>query len=219
MAQTKRVLVVDDHPVVRRGLRAMLEGESWVSEVLEAASVADAVREAVAGQADVVAMDFALPDGDGIEATRRILAARPAARVVMLTMTDDHDVVVKALNAGAAGFVVKDDDPDVVIDALRTAGNGGVVLGPSVTASVLVGMGRGGAARELPAPFDRLTPREREIVGHLLTGEPNAEIARHLTVSEKTIRNQLTAVFAKIGVTDRTQAVLRARDVGMPAAH
>jgi DNA-binding NarL/FixJ family response regulator len=216
MAQTKRVLVVDDHPVVRRGLRAMLEGEPWVSEVLEAATVADAVREAVTGQADVVAMDFALPDGDGIEATRRILTARPSARIVMLTMTDDEDVVINALHAGAAGFVVKDDDPDVVIDALRTAGNGGVVLGPSVTASVLGGMGR---ARELPPPFDRLTPREREIVGHLLTGEPNAEIARHLTVSEKTIRNQLTGVFAKIGVTDRTQAVLRARDVGMPPAH
>ncbi|MDP9795545.1 DNA-binding NarL/FixJ family response regulator [Catenuloplanes nepalensis] len=218
MAQTKRVLVVDDHPVVRRGLRAMLEGESWVSEVLEASTVADAVREAVAGQADVVAMDFALPDGDGIEATRRILAARPAARIVMLTMTDDHDVVLKALNAGAAGFVVKDDDPDVVIDALRTAGNGGVVLGPSITATVLGGMNRG-TARELPPPFDKLTPREREIMSHLLTGEPNAEIAKHLTISEKTIRNQLTAVFAKIGVTDRTQAVLRARDVGMAAAH
>ncbi|WP_232323407.1 response regulator [Catenuloplanes japonicus] len=212
----KRVLVVDDHPVVRRGLRAMLESESWVSEVLEAATVADAVREAVAGQADVIAMDFALPDGDGIEATRRILAARPSCRIVMLTMSDDQDVVINALRAGAAGFVVKDDDPDVVIDALRTAGNGGVVLGPSVTASVLDGVGR---AKELPAPFDRLTPREREIVGHLLSGEANAEIARHLTVSEKTIRNQLTAVFAKIGVTDRTQAVLRARDVGMPPAH
>lgn len=218
MAQTKRVLVVDDHPVVRRGLRAMLESESWVSEVLEAATVADAVREAVAGQADVVAMDFALPDGDGIEATRRILAARPATRIVMLTMTDDHDVVVKALTAGAAGFVVKDDDPDVVIDALRTAGNGGVVLGPSITATVLGGMHRG-TGRELPPPFDKLTPREREIMAHLLTGEANVEIAKHLTVSEKTIRNQLTAVFAKIGVTDRTQAVLRARDVGMPAAH
>ncbi|MFI5841858.1 response regulator [Catenuloplanes sp. NPDC051500] len=216
MAQMKRVLVVDDHPVVRRGLRAMLENEDWVSEVLEASTVADAVREAVAGQADVVAMDFALPDGDGIEATRKILAARPAARIVMLTMTDDEDVVINALQAGAAGFVVKDDDPDVVIDALRTAGNGGVVLGPSVTASVLSGVGR---TKPLPAPFDKLTPREREIMGHLLTGEANAEIARHLTVSEKTIRNQLTAVFAKIGVTDRTQAVLRARDVGMAPAH
>ena len=218
MADGKRELVVDDHPVVRRGLRAMLESETWVAEVLEASTVADAVREAVAGRADVVAMDFALPDGDGIEATRRILAARPATRIVMLTMTDDHDVVLKALHAGAAGFVVKDDDPDVVIDALRTAGNGGVVLGPSITATVLSGISRG-TARELPAPFDRLTPREREIVAHLLTGESNAEIARHLTVSEKTIRNQLTAVSAKLGVTDRTQAVIRARDVGMPPAH
>ena len=194
----------------------MLDGEPWVAEVLEAATASEALRQAVTQSVDVIAMDLVLPDGDGIEATRRILAARPACRIVMLTMSDDEDVVINALRAGAAGFVVKDDDPDVVIDALRTAGNGGVVLGPSVTASVLSGVGR---AKELPAPFDRLTPREREIVGHLLSGEANAEIARHLNVSEKTIRNQLTAVFAKIGVADRTQAVLRARDVGMAPAH
>jgi DNA-binding NarL/FixJ family response regulator len=215
MAGQRRVLIVDDHPVVRRGLRAMLDNEPWVGEVLEAATAADAVRVAVGHPADVIAMDIGLPDGDGIEATRRIVQARPDVKVLMLTMTDDEDVVAGALRAGARGYLLKDTDPDAVLDALRTVAAGGVVLGPRVGPSLLATLRREPAS--LPPPFDRLTGREREILARLAAGDSNARIARHLGLSEKTIRNQLSVVFTKLGVADRVQAALLARDAGITA--
>jgi two-component system nitrate/nitrite response regulator NarL len=208
-----RVLIVDDHPVVRRGLRVMLEGEPWVRDVTEAASVEEAVREAVTCQADVIAMDVVLPDGDGVDATRRILEACPDAAVLMLTMADDDEIVARALSAGARGFLLKDTDPDMVLDALRTVASGGVVLGPKVGPTVLTALRRAPAV--LPPPFDRLTARELEIVNRLAVGDSNAQIARQLNVSEKTIRNQMSAVFHKLNVSDRVQAALLARDAGI----
>lgn len=210
---TWRVLVVDDHAVVRRGLRAMLAGEPWVADVAEAATVAEAVREAVSQRAQVVAMDIVLPDGDGIEATERILRAVPHARVLMLTMADDEDVVARALRAGARGYLLKDTDPDTLVDALRTVAVGGVVLGPRVGPQLLASVRRG--EPRLPAPLDRLTGREREILARLVAGDSNARIARHLGLSEKTVRNQLTTIFQKLGVADRVQAALLARDAGL----
>ncbi len=207
-----RVLVVDDHPVVRRGLRAMLAGEGWVAEVLEADTVAAAVREAVIGAVDLVAMDVALPDGDGIDATRRILHARPDTKVLILTMADDEDIAARALRAGARGYVLKLTDPETVVDALRAVAAGSIVLGPSIGPMLLTAVRREPAA--LPAPFDQLTARERQIVTLLAKGASNARIARQLGISEKTIRNQLTPLFVKLGVTDRVQAALRARDAG-----
>jgi DNA-binding NarL/FixJ family response regulator len=207
-----RVLVVDDHPVVRRGLRTMLDGEPWVCEVLEAATVAEAVRTVVTRQIHVVAMDVSLPDGDGVEAVGRILAARPEAKVLMLTMADDEEIVARALRAGASGYLVKETDPDTIVEALHTVAVGGVVLGPRIGPSVLSALRRAPAA--LPAPFDRLTARERDILARLASGESNARIARQLGVSEKTVRNQLSSVFAKLEVADRVQAALLARDAG-----
>ena len=213
MDEPIRVLIVDDHPVVRRGLRVMLEGEPWVRDVTEAASVEEAVREAVTCQADVIAMDVVLPDGDGVDATRRILEACPNAAVLMLTMADDDEIVARALSAGARGFLLKDTDPDMVLDALRTVASGGVVLGPKVGPTVLTALRRAPAV--LPPPFDRLTTRELEIVNRLAVGDSNAQIARQLNVSEKTIRNQMSAVFNKLNVSDRVQAALLARDAGL----
>ncbi|MEU8403669.1 response regulator transcription factor [Nonomuraea sp. NPDC048892] len=210
-----RVLVVDDHPVVRRGLRAMLSGEHWVGEVLEADTVAAAVRAAVTEAVDLVAMDVALPDGDGIDATARILRARPDTKVLILTMADDEDVATRALRAGARGYVLKLTDPETVVDALRAVAAGSIVLGPSIGSALLTAASREPAA--LPAPFDQLTERERQIVTLLAKGDSNARIARQLGVSEKTIRNQLTPLFTKLGVTDRVQAALRARDAGFGA--
>lgn len=207
-----RVLVVDDHPVVRRGLRAMLAAEHWVAEVLEADTVAAAVREAVTGAVDLVAMDVALPDGNGIDATRRILHARPDTKVLILTMADDEDIAARALRAGARGYVLKLTDPETVVDALRAVAAGSIVLGPSIGPMLLTAARREPAA--LPPPFDQLTARERQIVTLLAKGNSNARIARQLGVSEKTIRNQLTPLFTKLGVTDRVQAALRARDAG-----
>ncbi|MGH3909294.1 MAG: response regulator [Pseudonocardiaceae bacterium] len=212
MKERLRVLIVDDHPVVRRGLRTMLEGEPWVAAVAEAATVADAVKEAVTQQVHVVAMDVTLPDGDGIDATRRIVRARPDARVLVLTMSDDEDIVARAFDAGARGYLLKDTDPETVIDSLRTVAAGGVVLGPRIGLAVL-GTGQRQPAR-LP-PLDQLTQREYEILTLLATGESNARIARQVGVTEKTVRNQLTNVFSKLEVADRVQAALLARSMGV----
>jgi DNA-binding NarL/FixJ family response regulator len=209
----RRVLIVDDHHIVRRGLRIMLEGERWVDAVVEAATAADAVKQAVSHRVDVVAMDVMLPDGDGIEATRRILQSRPGVRVLMVTMADDDDVVARALAAGARGYVLKDTDPDAVVDALRTIAGGGVVLGPRIGSVILNNLRRTPAVR--PPPFDTLSVRELDILALLASGDSNARIARHLGVSEKTVRNQLSIMFVKLGVTDRVQAALLARDAGV----
>jgi two-component system nitrate/nitrite response regulator NarL len=208
-----RLLIVDDHPVVRRGLCTMLEGEPWVEEVVEAATVAEAVKEAVSRQVQVVAMDVALPDGDGIDATRRILRACPDVRVLVLTMADDADIVARAFDAGARGYLLKDTDPEVVIDALRTVAAGGVVLGPRIGLEIIKAVQYKPA--RLSPPLDQLTPREYEILTLLASGESNARIARRLGVTEKTVRNQLTNVFSKLAVGDRVQAVLLARRMGL----
>jgi DNA-binding NarL/FixJ family response regulator len=208
-----RVLVVDDHPVVRRGLRAMLEAEPWVDEIIDAASAAEAVRQAVARRVDVAAMDVGLPDADGIDATRRIVAALPGVRILMLTLHDDPDVVARSLHAGAHGYLLKDSDPDTILHALRTVASGGVVLGPGVGPRLLTSLQ--GTPTRLPPPLDRLTARERDLLGRLAVGDNNSQIARHLRLSEKTVRNQLSTVFAKLGVADRVRAALIARDAGM----
>ncbi|MGH3914853.1 MAG: response regulator [Pseudonocardiaceae bacterium] len=208
-----RVLIVDDHPIVRRGLRAMLEGEPWVEEVAEAATVAEAIKEAAIRQVHVVAMDVALPDGDGIDATRSIVRAHPETMVLVLTMADDEDIVVRAFEAGAHGYLLKDTDPETVIDSLRTVAAGGVVLGPRIGVAIITAGQRQPA--QLPPPLDKLTPREYEMLTRLATGESNARIARHLSLSEKTVRNQLSRVFSKLEVTDRVQAALLARDMGV----
>lgn len=213
MSEPARVLIVDDHPVVRRGLRTMLEGESWVEAVIEAATCAEAVTAALSGKVSVIAMDVALPDGDGVEATRRIVANRPETHVLMLTMADDEEVVARSLRAGARGYVLKDTDPDVIVDALRTVACGGLVLGPRIGPKVLTTLRS--RPVELPPPFDQLTPRERDIVRYLAAGEGNARIARRFGLSEKTVRNQVSAVLAKLGVADRVQAALLARDAGL----
>lgn len=215
MVHGGRILIVDDHPVVRRGLRTMLEGESWVSDVFEAATTAEALTSAVTNRVQVIAMDVSLPDGDGVDATQRIMQSCPDVKVLMLTMANDEEIVARALRAGARGYVLKDTDPDAVIDALRTVAQGGVVLGPGIGTSVLTTLQRGPA--ELPAPFNQLTSRERDILGRLALGDTNARIARHFGLSEKTVRNQLSAIFAKLGVADRVQAALLARDVGLGA--
>ncbi|WP_433788702.1 response regulator [Actinoplanes sp. CA-252034] len=215
MIADQRVLVVDDHPVVRRGLRAMLEGESWVAAVTEAATVAEAVRAVAVHPVHVVAMDVGLPDGDGIDAAGRILRAAPGTRILILTMDDDESVVQRALRAGAHGFLLKDTDPQVVVDSLRTVAAGGVVLGPRTAGALLTGL-RTSPAR-VPAPFDRLSEREREVVIRLTAGDSNGQIARRLGLSEKTVRNQLSGIFAKLGMTDRVRVALSARDAGLRA--
>ena len=213
MKGRQRVLIVDDHPIMLRGLRTMLESEPWVDAVFEATTVADAVREAVTRHADVVVMDVRLPDGDGIEATRRIVRALPDAMVLIVTMDGDEDIVAQAMDAGAHGFVLKDLDPGDLMASLRAVAGGGVVLGPHVGAAMIAGARR--RPTGLSPPLDQLTPRELEILTLLAAAESTTRIARRLGVTEKTVRNQLSGIFGKLGVRDRVEAALLAQRLGL----
>jgi len=206
------VLIVDDHPVFRRGLRSVLEDTAWVDEIVEAASVEEAVRVAVTGKVDVVAMDLVLPDGSGLEATARITRARPGLPVLVLTMHNDPGLTGPLLAAGARGYLVKETDSDLIVDALHAISRGATLFGPHLDpATVTVGVVEPRRASLL----ERLSPREREILIQLAAGRTNAQIGRQLGLSEKTIRNQLSALYLKLGVSDRTQAALRAREAGL----
>jgi len=213
MAPRRRVLLVDDHPVVRRGLHALLEGEPWVEDVIDASTAVEAVREAVIRRVDVVAMDLTLPDGDGVDVTRRIVDALPSVKVLIVTMSNEPDLVTRCLRAGASGYLLKETDPDVIVQALRMVIDGCIVLGPRVGRDLLSNIRQ--APADLPPPLDRLTARERAVLVRLASGDTNAQIARHLNLSEKTVRNHLSVMFTKLGVADRFQAAMLARDNGV----
>jgi two-component system nitrate/nitrite response regulator NarL len=217
MALSRHVLVVDDHPILRRGLLALLEPLPWVASITEASTVADALAAFRQGPVDLVAMDVGLPDGDGVEATRRLLSAHPRLAVLIISLSGDDEVVARALSAGARGYVLKDAAPHVVVDALRTVAEGGVVLGPGINPGALRSPGSGGhpAVQKLPPPFDALTPRELQILSGIAAGKTNERIAREVGVTPKTIRNQVSTVMAKLGVSGRVQAALLARDAGV----
>ena len=207
-----RVLVVDDHPIMRHGLSVTLGGEPWVAEVLEAGTVEQAVRVAVTERPDLVVMDVRLPDGDGIEATRRILRSVPSATVLVLTMDADAGLATEAIAAGAHGFLIKDLDLIDLTSNLRAVAGGSFVLSPRV--SLLLS---GRPARRLKPPLDQLTPRELEILTLIVKLSPTSRIARQLGVSEKTIRNQLSSIYSKLDVHDRVEAALLAQRLGLTA--
>jgi len=200
-----RVLIVDDHAVVRRGLEQLIVSAADLEFVGAAADGEEAVRLAESCTPDVVLMDLSMPVLDGIEATRRIVAARPGVHVVVLTSFDDQRRILDALGAGATGYLLKDAEPDEVLAAIRTAVEGGSPLDPRA-ARVLID------ARRAQAPARALSPREEEVLRLLATGLANKQIARRLGITERTVKAHLTSVFQQLGVTDRTQAALWARE-------
>ncbi len=208
MGSPATVLLVDDHPLVRRGLSALLGLEPWVGRVVEAGSVAEAAREAVLAVPDVAVVDLGLPDGDGVDLVRR-LRRSPGCPVLVLTMSREPAAVRGSLDAGATGYVLKDSQPDVVVRAARTVLDGGLVLGPAVALSAV------GQSRRLPPPLDRLSPTELRILRRVAEGRTNPELATELGVEEKTVRNRVSQVIGKLGVADRLQAALLARDLGL----
>lgn len=197
------VLVVDDHPLFRDGLTGLL---ATVPDVTVVDAVGDgevAVRRSLELRPDVVLMDLNLPSVSGLEATRRLVAAAPEIAVLVLTMVDDDDSVVAALRVGARGYLLKGAVQEQVLAAIRTVASGGAVFGSGAAAQVLRGRGsRYGAD---------LTERESEVLALLAEGSSNAEIARSLGVSVKTVQNHVSHVLAKLQVSDRTQAALKAR--------
>lgn len=200
-----RVLIVDDHAVVRRGLEQLIESADDLECVGAAADGEEAVRLAEERAPDVILMDLSMPVLDGIEATRRIVGARPDTHVVVLTSFDDQRRILDALGAGATGYLLKDAAPDEVLAAVRTAVVGGSPLDPRA-ARVLVD------ARRAQAPGRTLSPREDEVLRLVAAGLANKQIARRLGITERTVKAHLTSVFQQLGVTDRTQAALWARE-------
>jgi DNA-binding NarL/FixJ family response regulator len=207
--QEIRILLADDHDVVRRGLTALLDGTDGFAVVGAAADGEEAVALASEHEPDVVLMDLSMPGVDGIEATRRLMAVRPESRVVVLTSFSDRERILRALDAGAVGYLLKDAEPDELLRGIEAAARGESPLAPKAARAVLT-------ARAESRPAAELTAREQEVLGLLAQGLANKQIARRLGIAEKTVKAHLTSVFQSIGVTDRTQAALWARshDVG-----
>jgi DNA-binding NarL/FixJ family response regulator len=206
-----RVLIVDDHPLFRDGLRTALHGVADVEVVGEAGTAPDAVGAAARLRPDVVVMDLDLPGGGGVTATRELLAVAPGTAVLVLSMLSGDDAVFAAMRAGARGYLLKDADRAEILRGLRAAHGGEVVFSAGVAAKVLGWFG----GRPSGSPFPQLTDREREVLDLVARGLTNSAIAMRLTVAEKTVRNHVSNVFAKLHVDSRAQAVARARDAGL----
>jgi DNA-binding NarL/FixJ family response regulator len=196
-----RVLVVDDHPVLRAGLAQLLEQADGIALSGVAADGAEGVELALDLRPDVVLMDLEMPGLDGIEATRRIRASREQTQVVVLTSFSDRARILDALDAGAAGYLLKDAEPEELLRGIRAAAAGQAPLAPRAASELL-------AERQETRPAAELTPREREVLAMVAEGLPNKLIARRLEISEKTVKAHLTRIFERIGVSDRTQAAL-----------
>jgi DNA-binding NarL/FixJ family response regulator len=209
-----RVLVADDQSMVRAGFRMLLTGEQDIEVVAEASNGREAVAMAERFNPAVVLMDIRMPEIDGLEATRRILAANQAARILILTTFGLDEYVYEALRAGASGFVLKDDPAEQLISAVRTVAAGNALLSPAITKRVIRQFTR--IARPAPPKeLGELTEREREILRLIATGLSNAEIGRDLYISETTVKTHVTHILQKLGLRDRVQAVVLAYQAGL----
>jgi DNA-binding NarL/FixJ family response regulator len=210
-----RILVADDQPLVRAGIRRVLEADPAFSVVGEAADGHEAVALARALRPDVVLMDIRMPILDGIEATSRLVEGGSPARIVVLTTFGLDEYVLGALRAGASGFVLKEAPPEEILNAVRVVSAGNALIAPAVTRAVIAELGRRPRRAELAERLDELTPREREVLGLLAKGLSNAEIANELVVGEGTVKTHVARVLAKLGVRDRVQAVVFAYEAGV----
>ena len=209
-----RVLVADDQSMVRAGFRMLLAGEQDIEVVAEASNGLEAVDKAARFHPAVVLMDIRMPELDGLEATRRILAADSAARILILTTFDLDEYVYEALRAGASGFVLKDDPPEQLLGAIRIVAGGDALLSPTITKRVIKQFTR------IPQPtppkqLDELTERELEVFRLIARGLSNAEIGEQLHISETTVKTHTTHLFQKLDLRDRVQAVVLAYETGL----
>lgn len=213
-----RIVVADDHPVVRGGLVALLRTIPGLAVVGEAADGETAVRLVHEHRPDVVLMDVRMPGMDGVEATRQIRDQTPESRVLILTMYDDDATVFTAMKAGAQGYLLKESEQDDIVRAVHAVVAGEAIFGPGVAARVLGYFTEPPQAVAADYPFPELTDRERQVLGLLAQGRSNADIAAELFLSPKTVSNQLTAIFAKLQVASRGEAIVRAREGGLGSA-
>jgi DNA-binding NarL/FixJ family response regulator len=214
MEEHIRILIADDHPVFRYGLRALLQAEASFEVVGEATSGHEVVAQANALQPDVTLMDLNMPELNGIEATRRILTATPQCKVLVLTMFDDDESVFAAMRAGALGYILKGAEGDEMVHAIRAVSRGEAIFSPALAQRLMHYFGEPKSATSPPA-FPQLTEREREVLALIGQGYTNAAIAERLVISPKTVRNHVSMIFSKLQVAGRAEAIVRARDAGL----
>jgi len=212
MKDTVRVLIADDHPLFREGMRGRLDRMDDIAVVGEASDGDEAVRLSRELEPHIVLMDIKMPGLNGIEATREILRTNPRVGVLMLTMFEDDDSVFAAMRAGARGYLLKDSGGEGVVHAIRAVTSGEAVFGPGVAERII---GFFSVPRSAQRAFPELTEREEEILVLVARGKSNQEIAAQLFVSVKTVRNHVSNILLKLQVADRAQAVIRARDAGI----
>ena len=208
-----RVVIADDHPIVRAGLSALLSSLADMEVVGTATTGREAIREVVASRPDVALLDLKMPALDGIAATREISRVAPAVGVLVLTMHDDEDSVFAAMRAGARGYLVKGVEQEDIARAIRSVAAGEAIFGPGVAQRVLGFLTA--PAPKAEAPFPELTQREHDILDLLAAGLNNAVIADRICIAPKTVANNVSSIFTKLQVADRAQAIVRARDAGL----
>ncbi len=207
-----KVLIVDDHHVVRRGLLFFLKTQKDIEVVGEASNGKEAIELTALLQPDIILMDLVMPEMDGIQATKHIKAKYPNIQIIMLTSFSDRDHVVPAIEAGAAGYQLKDIEPDELVLAIRRVMDGENIMHPQVTTQLIQNQEM---TSELPHMLHPLTNREQDVLGELTKGKSNKEIASSLFVTEKTVKTHISNIFAKLEVQDRTQAALYAVKHGL----
>lgn len=209
-----RVVIADDHALFRDGLRALLNSVPDIRVTGEAATGAEVVAQAVALQPDVILMDIQMPDMNGIEATRRIVHTSPHIGIIVVTMFEDDDSVFAAMRAGAHGYLLKGAAQDELLRAVRAAAAGEALFSAPIARRLMTFFARS-KPHAAPEVFPELTERELELLELIAQGHNNAEIAARLTISGKTVRNHISNIFSKLQVSDRAQAIIRARDAGL----
>lgn len=207
MSRVIRVVVADDHPIVRQGVVALLEDESDIEVVADVADGRAALSAVLAEEPDVVLMDLRMPEMDGVEATRAVRERRPDVAVLVLTTYDTDEAIVRAVEAGAAGYMLKDSPTEDLVDAVRRAAAGETVLAPPITKRL--------AERTNKVSPDALTAREIDVLREVANGNTNAEIAERLYISEATVKTHLIHIYNKLAVSDRAAAVARAYENGV----
>jgi NarL family two-component system response regulator LiaR len=213
MPEPIRILLVDDHHMVRMGLKAYFSTLPDIQVVAEAATGEEAVRLAAELTPDVVLMDLIMPGMDGVEATRQVRKSSPHSQVIVVTSYHEDEHIFPAIRAGALSYVLKDIDPDVLAEAIRRANAGEAVLNPRVAARMVKELN--GERRETVNPFSELTNREMDVLRQIASGKSNQEIAEALVISEKTVKSHITNLLNKLHLTDRTQAAVYAWQEGI----